>query len=145
MTNEQLIQTAKEAMRNDTVLNKGIVELLCNALEKSDAQLHAVVAENAALKGNINKLENWPGLEFYSSAWEFNKSDGFDASELICDIETTATDAAIASLRAEGVEMAIQHLHSKFEGTGRIGVPVMTLEHLAAQLRQSVQVNGVQS
>ncbi|MCH0685637.1 hypothetical protein KVQ01_11460 [Escherichia coli] len=56
----------------------------------------------------------------------------------------------LASLRAEGhaegVDMAIQHLHSKFEGTGNIGVPVMALEWLAAQLRsQSEQVKGVQS
>lgn len=72
-------------------------------------QRDAVVAENVALKGNINKLENWPGLEFYSSAWEFHELDGFDASEFIFDIKTPATDAAIADLRAEakaeGVEM----------------------------------------
>lgn len=70
-------------------------------------QRDAVVAENAVLKGNINKLENWPGLEFYSSAWEFHESDGFDASELICDIKTPATDAAIAALRAEVLAEAI--------------------------------------
>ncbi|WP_269564536.1 hypothetical protein [Kosakonia radicincitans] len=62
------------------------------------------------------------------------------------EVKTPATDTFLASMRAEGVDMAIQHLHSKFEGTGNIGVPVMALEWLAAQLRsQSEQVKGVQS
>lgn len=51
-------------------------------------------------------------------------------------VDTPATDAAIAALRAEGVDMAVSHLIEKFNGTG-IGVPVMALEHLARQLRES--------
>ncbi|MBD8181638.1 hypothetical protein IFU25_07975 [Pantoea agglomerans] len=46
-----------------------------------------------------------------------------------------ATDAYLNSVRAEGVDKAIAHLHKKFEGTGHIGVPVMALESLAAKLR----------
>lgn len=52
------------------------------------------------------------------------------------ELSFPATDAYIAALRAEGVEMAISHLVEKFNGTG-IGVPVMALEHLARQLRES--------
>lgn len=51
-------------------------------------------------------------------------------------VDTPATDAAIAALRAEGVDLAISHLVGKFNGHG-IGVPVMALEHLARQLRES--------
>lgn len=96
-------------------------------------QLHAVVAENAALK--ISEIEHDNTCrEVYGDEW------------VSLTMETPATDAFLASLRAEGVDMAIQHLHSKFEGTGNIGVPVMSLEWLAAQLRsQSEQVKGVQS
>lgn len=45
------------------------------------------------------------------------------------------TDAHLNSVRAEGVDKAIAHLHQKSEGTGHIGVPVMVLESLTAQLR----------
>ncbi|MGX7616698.1 ead/Ea22-like family protein [Escherichia fergusonii] len=42
----------------------------------------------------------------------------------------------LAEVRAQGVDAAIEHLHKKFEGTGHIGVPVMALEYLAAELRK---------
>jgi hypothetical protein len=61
---------------------------------------------------------------------------GWSEYKLNPELETPATVAAIAALRAEGVEMAISHLIEKFKGTG-IGVPVMALEHLARQLRES--------
>ncbi|TQQ90950.1 hypothetical protein EYS39_04500 [Cronobacter sakazakii] len=50
--------------------------------------------------------------------------------------ETPATDAFLREVRAQGVDAAIEQLHKKFSETGRIGVPVMALEHLADQLRQ---------
>lgn len=57
--------------------------------------------------------------------------------------EFTAADATIhnlelrlANAKAQGVDEAIELLIQKFEGTGHIGVPVMVLEHFAAQLRQ---------
>ena len=53
--------------------------------------------------------------------------------------ETPATDAFMAEVRAQGVDVAIEHLINKFEGTGRIGVPVMALEWLAQELRKGVQ------
>ncbi len=48
-------------------------------------------------------------------------------------------DAFLAEVRAQGVDVAIEHLINKFEGTGRIGVPVMSLEWLAKELRKGVQ------
>lgn len=54
-------------------------------------------------------------------------------------VETPATDAFLAEVRAQGVDVAIEHLINKFEGTGRIGVPVMSLEWLAKELRKGVQ------
>ena len=64
-----------------------------------------------------------------------------DATELLQTVDsvyakTPATDAYLAELRAQGVDAAIEKLLQKFEGTGHIGVPVMVLEHFAAQLRQ---------
>lgn len=54
-------------------------------------------------------------------------------------VGTPATDAFLAEVRAQGVDVAIEHLINKFEGTGRIGVPVMALEWLAKELRKGVQ------
>ncbi|WP_447863456.1 hypothetical protein [Enterobacter ludwigii] len=75
-----------------------------------------------------------------------NEDDRCDpAIDTICDyallpnIETPATDAFLAEVRAQGVDVAIEHLINKFEGTGRIGVPVMALEWLAQELRKGVQ------
>ncbi|MEB1002971.1 hypothetical protein VC858_25985, partial [Citrobacter freundii] len=50
--------------------------------------------------------------------------------------ETPATDAFLAEVRAQGVDAAIEHLNKKFAGTGHIGVPVMSLEWLAQELRK---------
>lgn len=49
--------------------------------------------------------------------------------------ETPATDAYLSAVRAEGVDKAIEHLHNKFASTGHVGVPVMALEWLSAELR----------
>ena len=50
--------------------------------------------------------------------------------------QTPATDAFLAEVRAQGVDAAIEHLNKKFAGTGHIGVPVMSLEWLAQELRK---------
>lgn len=153
MTNEQLIQTAKEAMRNDTVLNKGIVEMLCNALVVVTKQRDALVVE---MKSAFEKPQAYLTWHAIPPTWEdqlpcgeyldvhdtdgHKNSDGTDCWPVYAKPETPATDAAIAALRAEGVDMAVSHLIEKFNGTG-IGVPVMALEHLARQLRESKGAN----
>jgi len=53
------------------------------------------------------------------------------------NLETPATDRFVAEMKAQGVDIAIEHLIQKFDGTGRIGVPVMALEHFAKQLREA--------
>lgn len=72
-----------------------------------EARCAALAAENAGLNEKVNKLATWPGIEFYSSAWEFNNGDGNAALEYMCDTETPATDAFLAEVRAQGVEMAV--------------------------------------
>lgn len=125
MTNEQLIQTVKEAMRNDTVLNKGMVELLCNALVAVTEQRDAVVAENVSLnvahKSAIDAILN-----------PKNKDVIYLNDTLITSVETPATDAARAALRAEGVEMFAEHL----SGMG-IMASETSVKEFARQLRES--------
>lgn len=121
--------------------------------EELEAQVKQLATENAALKSFRKSLEDIRSSLIGGGHGYMAVSD-MQAQNAVLDvvfdefdgIDTSATDAFLASLRAEGVEMAIQHLHSKFEGTGNIGVPVIALEWFAAQLRsQSEQVKGVQS
>lgn len=134
-------------------------ELAClRELVAVTEQRDAVVVENVALKSALEYVinpDNQPeyhdqgmgcGVEDHgyqrngyaacSYGWESAMERVY--SEVIPDAlpETPATSSAIAALRAEGVEMAVSHLIEKFNGTG-IGVPVMALEHLARQLRES--------
>lgn len=74
------------------------------------AKCAALAAENASLNGKMDRLLSWAGIEFYSSAWEFCNLDGNDALEFICDKETPATDAFLAEVRAQGVEMFADNL-----------------------------------
>ncbi|MDM3181995.1 hypothetical protein [Citrobacter sp. Cf098] len=69
-----------------------------------EAKCAALAAENASLNEKMNKLATWPGIEFYSSAWEFNNSDGNAALEFMCDVQTPSTDAFLAEVRAISLE-----------------------------------------
>ncbi|CAM7018626.1 hypothetical protein LEADMM068B1_18440 [Leclercia adecarboxylata] len=112
-----------------------------NALE---AKCAALAAENAALNEKMNKLATWPGIEFYSSAWEFNNGDGNAALEFMCDVQTPATDDFLAEVRAQGVDVAISELNQLAERSEK-EAPIaaehhcsaaMYLQLFAAQLRQ---------
>ncbi|GJK06062.1 hypothetical protein TUM17574_04060 [Klebsiella pneumoniae] len=73
-------------------------------LAKAYVQL---ATENMALKEKIDKLAIWPGIEFYSSSWEFNNCDGYEAIEFMCDIETPATDAYLAGIKADAITASL--------------------------------------
>lgn len=105
-------------------------------LANAESKCRELAAENVTLNDKMNKLATWPGIEFYSSSWEFCNLDGNDALEFMCDVQTPSTAAFLAEVRAQGVDAAIEHLNKKFAGTGHIGVPVMSLEWLAQELRK---------
>lgn len=86
-----------------------------------EAKCAALAAENAGLNDKMNKLLVWPGIEFYSSAWEFCNFDGNDALEFMCDKETPATDAFMAEVRAQGVEMYADNLDNGADDAERGG------------------------
>lgn len=79
-------------------------------LANAESKCRELAAENVTLNDKMNKLATWPGIEFYSSAWEFCNLDGSDALEFMCDVKTTATDAFLAEVRASGIdEMAVDY------------------------------------
>lgn len=67
-----------------------------------------LAAENVGLNEKLDKLALWPGIEFYSSSWEFNNNDGNEAIEFMCDIETPDTDRIVAEIKADGVGMFVE-------------------------------------
>ena len=102
-------------------------------IDNLEAKCAALAVENAALNGKMDRLLSWAGIEFYSSAWEFCNLDGNDALEFICDKETPATDAFLAEVRAQGVEMFAASL----KVVGGHEHPYSSLAHeFAAQLRK---------
>ena len=56
----------------------------------------------------MNKLATWPGIEFYSSSWEFCNLDGNDALEFMCDAQTPVTDSFLAEVRNEAGARAVE-------------------------------------
>ncbi|WP_390889410.1 hypothetical protein [Lelliottia wanjuensis] len=128
-------------------------------IENLERKVEQLAAENAALKqeeiplgaiengrafadrleaypfecqgGNLNMCSDWQELRRcfeHLSEWAMHGH-----------AETPATDAILSEVRASGVDAAIEHLHKKFEGTGRVGVPVMALEWLAKEIRQEAK------
>lgn len=100
---------------------------------EGEAKCAALAAENAGLK----KFCKDAAFDADYEAELGMERGGF--TDALNDIKTPATDAFLAEVRAQGVDVAIEHLITKFEGTGRIGVPVMALEWLAKKLRKGVQ------
>ncbi|EOX6727620.1 hypothetical protein ACPU7E_002193 [Salmonella enterica subsp. enterica serovar Heidelberg] len=70
-------------------------------LANAESKCRELAAENVTLNDKMNKLATWPGIEFYSSSWEFCNLDGNDALEFMCDVKTPATDAFLAEVRAQ--------------------------------------------
>ncbi|EBN6400992.1 hypothetical protein LJK58_000874 [Salmonella enterica] len=101
-------------------------------LANAESKCRELAAENVTLNDKMNKLATWPGIEFYSSSWEFCNLDGNDALEFMCDVQTTATDDFLAEVRGQGVEMFADHLLCPdLDGT---------IREFAAQLRKGAAI-----
>ncbi|HDW2629792.1 TPA: hypothetical protein RLU80_001498 [Escherichia coli] len=86
---------------SDLKVNETNAEYLVRKFAEAEAKCAALAAENAGLNEKMNKLATWPGIEFYSSAWEFNGGDGDTALEFMYDVQTPTTDAFLAEVRAQ--------------------------------------------
>lgn len=92
--------------------------------EQLEQQLAAVVAENAGLKESRKNLTEFIHDELNSDY------------PLNMDIKTPATDAYLAEVRAQGVEMFAKSLH--VAGKGKHPYSEIA-EEFASQLRQGVE------
>ncbi len=73
-------------------------------LANAESKCRELAQENVTMNDKMNKLATWPGIEFYSSSWEFCNLDGNDALEFMCDVKTPVTDAFLAEVQAQGLE-----------------------------------------
>ncbi|EBR3965935.1 hypothetical protein A3M43_09115 [Salmonella enterica] len=89
------------------------------AVKLAHEKFSALAAENAALKQSEKEFNNFCRQEYYG--WEDNFT------------ETPATDAFLAEVRAQGVEMMREHPSIKLCSLTHI------CDELAAQLRKGVQ------
>lgn len=108
-------------------------------LANAESKCRELAAENVTLNDKMNKLATWPGIEFYSSAWEFCNLDGNDALEFMCDVQTPATDAFLAEVQAQGVEAFVMDFTEPAvmnNGTFYNEDLVEASNEFAAQLRQ---------
>ncbi|EPC6088474.1 hypothetical protein ACR0VG_000453 [Citrobacter freundii] len=109
-------------------------------LANAESKCRELAAENVTLNDKMNRLATWPGIEFYSSSWEFCNLDGNDALEFMCDVQTPATDAFLAEVRAQGLESGVNTViammnHQHPAASQAIDI----LKTHAAQLRKGVQ------
>jgi len=107
------------------------VQVAVLELRKVRNDAAALAAEIAGLKAAIGATIRWQ---------QSTDPENVESVRMLVDIKAPATDAFLAEVRAQGVDIAIEHLINKFEGAGRIGVPVMALEWLAKELRKGVQL-----
>lgn len=104
--NKHLVDSGREYAANIDI-NTVIIDIVRKMTELTEAlaaevkRSEAQATENSALNDKMNKLATWPGIEFYSSAWEFNNNDGNAALEFMCDVKTPATDVFMAEVRAQ--------------------------------------------
>lgn len=100
----------------DLKVNETNAEYLVRKFAEAEAKCAALAAENAALKQSEKEFNNFCRQEYYG--WEDNFT------------ETPATDAFLAEVRAQGVEMIREHPSIKLCSLTHI------CDELAAELRK---------
>ncbi|HDP7646235.1 TPA: hypothetical protein P6521_002392 [Escherichia coli] len=126
---------------SDLKVNETNAEYLVRKFAEAEAKYAALAAENAGLKsGAMDEIEviNRGGQAYcvkdgvqvnpmYARGW-----NDYRAKSLQSD--TPATDAFLAEVRAQGVEMAMEHMQSS--GSLTFGDCYISLNEFAAKLRK---------
>ena len=121
-------------------------------LANADSKCRGLAAENAGLKAAFDKPQAYLSWHAIPPTWEdplpcgeyldvhdeagHKNSDGTDCWPVYAkpEIETPATDAFLAEVRAHGVDMAMEHMQSS--GSLTFGDCYISLKEFAAQLRK---------
>ncbi len=123
-----------------------------SAVKLAHEKFSALAAENAGLKSAFDKPQAYLSWHTIPPTWEdplpcgeyldvhddagHKNSDGTDCWPVYAkpEINTPATDAFLAEVRAQGVEMAMEHMQSS--GSLTFGDCYISLNEFAAQLRK---------
>ena len=101
----------------DLKVNETNAEYLVRRFAEAEAKISALAAENAAMHETIEAVRSVADNSSGIAGWHLN-GDIATWEEIlpeINDIETPATDAFLAEVRAQGVEMFAQKCNSKSE------------------------------
>lgn len=106
------------------------------AVKLAHEKFSALAAENAVMLETIEAVRSVADNSSGIAGWHLN-GDIATWEEIlpeINDIETTATDAFLAEVRAQGVEMAMEHMQSS--GSLTFGDCYISLNEFVAELRK---------
>lgn len=106
------------------------IDAMCRIAEL-ETNLAALAAENAGLKKTLTTIANSEELHGDTVVCDFDTLVTAACSALN---ETPATDAFLAEVRAQGVEMAMEHMQSS--GSLTFGDCYISLNEFADQLRK---------
>ncbi|ECM7736166.1 hypothetical protein KS38_21660 [Salmonella enterica subsp. enterica serovar Newport] len=112
----------------DLKVNETNAEYLVRKFAEAEAKFSALAAENAGLK----KFCKDAAFDADYEAELGMERGGF--SDALNEIKTPATDAFLAEVRAQGVEMAMEHMQSS--GSLTFGDCYISLNEFAAELRK---------
>ncbi|MFV3042966.1 hypothetical protein ACNJQ0_26395 [Escherichia coli] len=121
---------------SDLKVNETNAEYLVRKFAEAEAKCAALAAENAAMHETIEAVRSVADNSSGIAGWHLN-GDIATWEEIlpeINDIETPATDAFLAEVRAQGVEMAMEHMQSS--GSLTFGDCYISLNEFAAELRK---------
>lgn len=121
---------------SDLKVNETNAEYLVRKFAEAQAKCAALAAENAAMHETIEAVRSVADNSSGIAGWHLN-GDIATWEEIlpeINDIETPATDAFLAEVRAQGVEMAMEHMQSS--GSLTFGDCYISLNEFAAELRK---------
>ncbi|HHZ6395096.1 hypothetical protein [Escherichia coli] len=123
----------------DLKVNETNAEYLVRKFAEAEAKCAALAAENAGLKSSVTQQ-----IELRAEIKKAGRPPHADFwVQSICEAEekvkraleeTPATDAFLAEVRAQGVEMAMEHMQSS--GSLTFGDCYISLNEFAAQLRK---------
>lgn len=125
----------------DLKVNETSAEYLVRKFAEAEAKCAALAAENAGMKsGAMDEIEviNRGGQAYcvkdevqvnpmYARGWNDYRAKSMQS-------DTPATDAFLAEVRAQGVEMAMEHMQSS--GSLTFGDCYISLNEFAAELRK---------
>ncbi|UMU58168.1 hypothetical protein [Shigella flexneri] len=135
----------------DLKVNETNAEYLVRKFAEAEAKISALAAENAAMHETIEAVRSVADNSSGIAGWHLN-GDIATREEIlpeINDIETPATDAFLAEVRAQGIEMYADNLDNGADDAERGGfddaVKFLRSEAsgvrlFAAQLRKGVQL-----